>query len=250
MSNDVKWGMVSDIHFPLHDPRKVELFLKVMKWWKPDAVDLLGDIDDADSTGKWAIGRETMVSVMDGGVRLTTEFFAQLRDMFPDGDLHYHDGNHGYFRHKKYIEKNAPVMADLLDADTIYQYSKYGVHFHAYDKPPVHRFGDMYGHHGESISKHGGESVRNDCLNWDVSLVRGHSHRMGSYFRTYPITGRTIRGFEIGHLCDEKKMDYIAAPDWQAGFAVAHVVNGFPHMQLIQITNDYTCVVDGKTFKA
>jgi hypothetical protein len=53
--------------------------------------------------------------------------------------------------------------------------------------------------------------------------------------------------FEIGHLCDEKKMDYIAAPDWQAGFAIAHVVNDWPHIQLIQI-NDYTCVVDGKVF--
>ena len=46
--------MVSDVHFPRHDPRKVELFLKVMKAWKPDAVDLLGDIDDADSTSRWA----------------------------------------------------------------------------------------------------------------------------------------------------------------------------------------------------
>jgi hypothetical protein len=50
-----------------------------------------------------------------------------------------------------------------------------------------------------------------------------------------PDHGRMLRGFEIGHLCDEKKMDYIAAPDWQAGFAVAHVEGGtgFPHIQLI-----------------
>lgn len=248
MTNDLKWLMASDIHFPLHDPRKVELFMKVMKFMKPDAVDYLGDIDDADSTGKWAIGREAMVSVMDGGVAETTELFAQTREMLPSADIHYHDGNHGYFRHKKYLEKNAPVMADLINMESLYQLSKYGVHGHDYDKPPVHRFGDMYGHHGESVSKHGGESVRNDVQNWDVSLVRGHSHRMGSYFRTYPITQRTIRGFEIGHLCDETKMDYIAAPDWQAGFAFAHVVNDFAHMQLIQI-NDYTCVVDGKVFK-
>ena len=38
--------------------------------------------------------------------------------------------------------------------------------------------------------------------------------------------------------------------NWPAGFAVAHVVNGYPHIQLIQITRDYTCVVDGKTFTA
>ena len=50
VNNDIKWMMCSDVHFPRHDPRKVELFLKVMKWFKPHAVDLLGDIDDADPT--------------------------------------------------------------------------------------------------------------------------------------------------------------------------------------------------------
>jgi hypothetical protein len=243
--------MVSDIHFPRHDPRKVELFLKVMKWFRPDALDFLGDIDDADSTGRWASGPETMVGIGEGGVHLTTQLFADVRSMFPNSDLHYHDGNHGYYRHHAYLMKNAPALLDILDADTIYQYSKYGIHWHDYDQPPVQRFGSMYGHHGESISKHGGESVRNDCLNWDISLVRGHSHRMGSWFRTYPLSGKMLRGFEIGHLCDERKMDYVRAPDWQAGFCVAHVVDDFPHMQLIQINETdrgLTCVVDGKVF--
>jgi predicted phosphodiesterase len=248
MTNDTKWLMASDIHFPLHDPRKVELFMKVMKWFKPDAVDYLGDIDDADSTGRWAVGPELMVGVGEGGVKLTTELFAQTRDILPNADIHMHDGNHGWTRHNDYLKKNAPAMLDILDSDVLYQYSKYGVQWHDYDKPPVLRFGDMYGHHGESVSKHAGESVRNDCLTWDISLVRGHSHRMGAWYRTYPMTGRMIRGYEIGHLCMESKMDYTRAPDWQAGFAIAHVVNDWPHMQLIQI-NDYTCVVDGKVFR-
>jgi hypothetical protein len=45
-------------------------------------------------------------------------------------------------------------------------------------------------------------------------------------------------------------MDYSIQKNWQAGFAVAHVVNDYPHVQLIQITRDYTCVVDGKIFTA
>jgi hypothetical protein len=76
---------------------------------------------------------------------------------------------------------------------------------------------------------------------------------MGSWFRTYPLSGKMLRGFEIGHLTDESKMDYVRAPDWQAGFAIAHVVGPeqFPHMQLIQINETdrgLTCVVDGKVF--
>jgi hypothetical protein len=39
-----------------------------MKWFKPEAVDLLGDIDDADSTSRWAADKpaEMSVSINDG----------------------------------------------------------------------------------------------------------------------------------------------------------------------------------------
>lgn len=253
MSNDIKWMMGSDIHFPLHDPRKVELFMKVMKWFKPDAVDYLGDIDNADSTSRWAAGTpEEIGDIGEGGVNETQELFKQTREILKDADIHYHDGNHGWTRHVEYLSKKAPAFLSIIDpeSDAMYGTRSLGVHFHKYDKPPVKRFGDMYGHHGDSISKHAGESVRNDCMNWGISLVRGHSHRMGAYYKTYALTGQEIRGYEIGHMCDESKMDYIRCPDWQAGFAIAHVVNDYAHMQLIQITRDYTCVVDGKVFKS
>lgn len=250
--SDLKWMMVSDVHFPRHDPRKVELFLKVMKWWKPHAVDLLGDIDDADSTSRWAADKplEMSISVSDGGVDGTKQFMADIRKIVPNADCHFHDGNHGWTRHGDYIAKKAPAFLDVVTPKSLYEYDKYGFNWHHYNEPPVKRFGDVYGHHGESISKHSGESVRNDVSNWGVSLVRGHSHRMGAYFQTYNLTGQELRGYEIGHLCDESAMDYSIQKNWQAGFAIAHVVNDYPHIQLIQITKDYTCVVDGKVFKA
>jgi predicted phosphodiesterase len=249
MTNDLKWMMVSDVHFPRHDARKVELFLKVMKWWKPNAVDLLGDIDDADSTSRWADGLpDENVSIMDGGVSGTRQFLADINAIVPNADKHFHDGNHGWTRHGEYLAKKAPTFLDFVTPDSLYEYKKHGFNWHLYNEPPVKRFGDMYGHHGESISKHSGESVRNDVNNWGVSLVRGHSHRMGAYFQTYNLSGQELRGYEIGHLCDETQMDYSIQKNWQAGFAVAHVVNDYPHMQLIQITRDYTCVVDGKIF--
>lgn len=249
MANDLKVLFASDIHFPRHDPRKVDLLMKVMKWMKPDSVQYLGDIDDADSTGRWAVGPETMIGVGEGGVKLTTELFAQTREMLPNAQINMFDGNHGWTRHNQYLMKNAPAMLDIIDSDTLYQYSKYGVNWYDYDKPPVKLFGDLYGHHGISISKYAGESVRNDCMNFDVSIIRGHSHRMGAWFKTYELTNRMLRGFEIGHLADERKLDYEPTHDWQAGFAISHVVNDFPFVQLIQI-NDYTCVVDGKIFKS
>ena len=62
--------------------------------------------------------------------------------------------------------------------------------------------------------------------------------------------GETLRGYEIGHMCDEKGpgMKYTQHHDWQKGFAIAHVVNDYPHIQMIHVAPDYSCVVDGKVF--
>lgn len=254
MTNDLKWMMVSDVHFPRHDPRKVELWFKVLKWFKPDAVDLLGDIDDADSTSRWADGKplEASISINDGGVDGTKQFLSEINRLAPKADKHFHDGNHGWTRHGDYLAKKAPQFLEILTPETLYEYKKHGFQWHYWSEPPVKRFGDIYGHHGESISKHAGESVRNDVLNWGVSLVRGHSHRMGAYFQTYSLTGQKLRGFEIGHLCDASQMTYTTTHNWQAGFAIAHVENGeYPHVQLIQINEDeMSCFVDGKKFTA
>ena len=245
MSNDIRWQFCSDIHFPHHDKRSVELWLKVMKWWKPQAVDLLGDIDDADSTSRWAVGPETTVNILDGGVRDTEKFLSEIHSIVPDADKHFFDGNHGWYRHEKYLNSNAPAMAGLLSPEILYGCEKSNFTFHKYDEPPTRRYGDIYCHHGESISKHAGESVRNDVLNWGVSLLRGHSHRLGNYNITYPITGQKLRGWEIGNLCGP--MDYDRSPNWQQGFAIAHVDGDTAHVQLVEI-HDHTCFVDGKKF--
>jgi hypothetical protein len=53
-------------------------------------------------------------------------------------------------------------------------------------------------------------------------------------------------------MCDEKGpgMKYTQHHDWQKGFAIAHIENGkYPHVNMIHVSPDYTCVVDGKVFK-
>jgi len=85
-----------------------------------------------------------------------------------------------------------------------------------------------------------------------VSIVRGHSHRMGAFFKTYELRNETLRGYEIGHNTDINSagMSYTNAKNWQPGFAVAHIENGvYTHIQLVHVSPDYTCYVDGKLFK-
>jgi hypothetical protein len=51
---DLKYLAVSDIQFPLHDEKAVQLWLNVVKGFKPNIIDLVGDIDNADATSRWA----------------------------------------------------------------------------------------------------------------------------------------------------------------------------------------------------
>jgi hypothetical protein len=56
MSSDLRWILASDLHFPKHEPRYIDLLFQVIKKWKPHAIDLPGDIDDAEGTSRWASG--------------------------------------------------------------------------------------------------------------------------------------------------------------------------------------------------
>lgn len=46
MSKPLKWAFVGDLQIPYEDKRAVALWYKVMKAWKPDIIDMVGDIDD------------------------------------------------------------------------------------------------------------------------------------------------------------------------------------------------------------
>lgn len=250
--SDTRWAFISDTQFPKHDARAISLWFDVLRYMKPQAVDLVGDIDDADGTSRWVTGtRREGFSENDPGVVMTREFLQDIHKIVPRSDKHFHDGNHGWYRHKKWLEKNDPELLDAgTTADKIYEFSKSRFKWHDYDQPPVKRYGDLFVHHGEAISKHAGESVRNDCLKWGVSLLRGHSHRQGEYFETFPLDNRRVRGYEIGHMCDPAQMrDYIIVPNWQLGFAVGTVHNDEVFIDTIEISPQYVCVVNGKVFE-
>ncbi|ASR75474.1 metallophosphoesterase [Streptomyces phage Mildred21] len=248
--SDMTWLFVSDVHFPNHDRRMLDLWFEVMKYLKPGAVDLLGDIDDADGTGRWAEGtsREGF-SQNDPGVTGTRDFLAEIHSKAPKADKHFFDGNHGWHRHVKWLDKNNPQSLEdgLYTPESIYGVAANGFVWHNYLERPTKRYGDIYAHHGVSISQYSAESVRNDVKKFEVSLIRGHSHRQGYYAHTAPLEDRTVRGWEIGHMCVPTGQDYDLSPDWQAGFAYGVVSGDEVFIDLVPVMN-YRCNIGTKVF--
>lgn len=266
---DLRYLACSDIQFPLQDNRSLKLWLDVAKWFKPDLVDFVGDIDNADATSRWAsntpdelfydvdvkkVSREQLLEtalngINIGGARLTRNLMSDVRLMRKNADIHLFDGNHGWTRHQNYLYSKAPDLLQDINPELLYGLNDYGINWHRYDALPFRRFNDMYVHHGESVSKHSGESVKADMESWGVSLIRGHSHRVGDYHKTYELTGQRLEGYEIGHLMDESRADYTNVRNWQQGFIYGYVSGGQHHLTLVKI-KDHECYVAGKKFSA
>lgn len=251
MSNDIKWMLVSDLHIPFHNTRWVSMWLDVVRWFKPDVVDILGDLDDACPVSRFSAGTS---AEYEGAVYtyapIVQSFFADLRQILPNAQIHYATGNHEA-RYDDYIAKNAPALTNLITPELLWKTDTYGIDLSYYNNPPVHRFGDIFVHHGPYAASKSGESVRKVLDDFNISAVVGHSHRQGYVAKSYPLANIELRGYELGHLTDiySSGMGYDLKHDWQPGFGVAHIVDDEPHIQLINIRNDIA-VVDGRIFKA
>lgn len=250
MTNDLKWLLVSDLHIPFHNKRWVDMWLDVVRWYKPDVVDILGDLDDACPVSRFSEGTPGEI---EGAVvtyaPLIKKFFADLRSLVPNAQIHYATGNHEQ-RYDNYIDKNAPALKGLITPELLWGTDTSGIELSYYSNPPVHRFGDIYVHHGPYAHTKGGESVRKVMDDFNISAAVGHSHRQAYVAKTYPLPDIELRGYELGHLTDVNSsgMAYDMKHDWQAGFGYAHIVDDYPHMFLSRIKDD-VCVVDGKVFK-
>ena len=264
MSNDLKWMLSSDQQFPYQDDKMIALWFKVMKWFKPDVVDYLGDTDDQACYSKYTEGKsaeflnyhksdskDLIVPMMRHEAKGARDFYAKTREMLPDAQLFSALGNHD-IRIFNYVDAKLPEYISEVTPESMWSLDSLGYEYIYYNELPKRRFGDIHVHHGLSIAA--GGAVRKDMEDLQISLIRGHSHRIASHMVTYELRnngeGETLRGYEIGHMCDEKSdgMKYSQHHDWQKGFAVAHIVNDYPHIQMIHIAPDYSCVVDGKVF--
>jgi hypothetical protein len=89
---DLKWAFVGDLQIPYEDQRAVALWFKVMKWWKPDAIDFVGDIDDQLEYSRFSDGT-------------TDEFFTQLK-------LSEKEHEKAVVAYEKEVAKRAATLGD------------------------------------------------------------------------------------------------------------------------------------------
>ena len=163
MSNDLKWMLSSDQQFPYQDDKMIELWFKVMKWFKPDVVDYLGDTDDQACYSKYTEGRsaefmnlhktdskDLIVPMMRHEAKGARDFYAKTREMLPEAQLFSALGNHD-IRIFDYLDKKLPEYISEVTPEALWSLDSLGYEYIYYNELPKRRFGDIHVHHGISI---------------------------------------------------------------------------------------------------
>lgn len=273
MTEIMKWAFVGDLQIPYHDKRAVDLFFKVMRSWRPDAIDVVGDIDDQLEYSSFSNGttdeffnqlkkekqlpdesdfdfyrRVNPLPFVKEHAQGAREFYTTLRKQHKNADIHASLGNHD-IRIFNYLDKKAPDYKDEVTPNMLWGLDDLGISWRLYELPPFERYAGIHVHHGATTTTTG-LAVKNDIELYNVSLVRGHDHRGGVVYKSYPITGNALAGMGTGHLCDPTSygLNYTVNPAWEQGFGIAYVYDGRAHLQFIPMRH-YVCVVDGKVFE-
>lgn len=224
------WVILSDLQIPFQDDKVLwNLVIPFVKELKPHGVILNGDVTDCYAISDFT---KSPFGPTDLAVeqRIAGRLMSALRD--PKERL-WIGGNHED-RLRRYIWQNAKALA--TDPELSFA-CRFKTEENGFDYRPygyIHHLGSLLVTHGDQVSKHSGQTARMHFEKYGRSVIIGHTHRLGSFFR------RDYNGphgaWENGCLC-RLSAEWVQFPNWQQGFSIVHLdpKSGFFNVQQIPI---------------
>ena len=225
--------MLSDEHIQFQDKKINDLLIdKFIPEFKPDYIDLLGDLVDFYQISKFRKDPSRKGNLQQD-IDSAKDYLRRLREGSPEAQITLHYGNH-LCRLKKYIWDKANELDCLnaIDLKILLDVEKYKIKvidaeegFEIRDKLVLT--------HGTIISQESAMTARRNLVRYGQSVIHSHTHRLGSTYKT-DLRG-TIGAWENGCLCS---LDLIhewgrELANWQVGFSTIHFsTNGFNVQQV------------------
>jgi predicted phosphodiesterase len=232
--------VLSDLHYPFHDPVAIECALQFGDGYKPDAVLVNGDLIDFDRISRFDY--DSHGPSTDESIGMVRSFWQHIKARFPRARRIWKFGNHDE-RMELYIMRNAP---EATNEQRIAWRDKAGVTESGVtvvsDKRPV-MLGKLRVLHGHEKGKgvfNPVNQARGAFLRLIASVLEGHGHRTSEH------TERTADGDIIscrstGCLCGLWP-DYARINKWDQSFATVDVAKD----------GNYVCrvhrIIDGKVY--
>lgn len=229
---------VGDEQAPYHDDRLHELFLQWLARNKPDEGVHLGDLMDFPTISRHRPNPMWNASVNEcikAGYRILRGYV----DASPETRWTALPGNHDE-RLRDYQLQRAPAMFGIRPADlderelaavhslpSLLHLENLGVHWAGSDADYEHAQIDIS---PELVARHGwvtgNNSAERTVRRLGLNVVVGHTHRQRIHYITEERRRETLvtLAVEAGCMCQvDGGLGYVVAPDWQQGFATAHV---------------------------
>ena len=150
------------------------------------------------------------------------------------------------------IMKKIPAFLSLpeLKFEKFMKMDELGIKFH---KAPLEIAKDWIVIHGDtgSVKPTPGLSGLEIARKAGKNVIQGHTHRAGvSAFSEASggVLGRVLKGYEVGHLMDYKKVSYTANPNWQQAFLVVYVDKNKVSPVLTYFEKDGSFIFEGKIY--
>jgi predicted phosphodiesterase len=239
--------VISDLQAPYHDEKAVNAIASFIKWYKPSSVVSVGDEIDLPQISRWEEGRGGEWKYDLGKHRdITVEILKKLQVQ------HISRSNHSDRLYNK-INSKAPGLLGLpeLELENFLRLPQLGITYH---KEPFELAPNWLLVHGDesNVQPTAGATALGLAKRSGMSIVCGHTHRMGLTHYTTGWSGktRTVWGMEVGNLMDYKHARYIKAGlfTWNKGFGLLHVDGQTVMPQLVPIVNN-SFTVNGKVWR-
>lgn len=240
--------IIPDCHIPFEDKRAYELMIEAGKHINPDEIVILGDYADFFDVTAHPKDPDTGAKLIDE-IDAVQDRLRQLRNLFPNAEIFYIEGNHEY-RLARYVRDKCAEFFGLVSWDRLLNLSAYNIKHINYGSGQRH---SVLG--SKLIARHEPISGGIHCAYGTVSkaqasVIFGHTHRLQES-QIVSINGENFRGISCGWLGDQGNpvMGYVKNHhQWSLGFSVCTVLPcGTWLNQLIHII-DYKCIVDGYLF--
>lgn len=245
--------VLSDMQIPYHDKRAVDSVLAFIKAYRPDEVASVGDETDLPQVSRWTRGMEGEYrGDLQSHVDAAVDVLDGLRRVHR-GPIHVSRSNH-MDRPLNYVRKYAPGLMGLkaLTIPSLLEFDRLGISYH--EKPYELAPGWLLAHGDEgSMSRVPGSTAMGLARKWGMSVICGHTHRLGLQHEHATVNFKTTRalyGFEVGNLMKFTSAGYLKAGsgNWQQGFGILHVDGRNVTPVPVLLRPNGTFVVDGKTY--
>ena len=245
-----------DHHCPHFDPGLHEAACVWLRAMKPSRAIILGDLIDADSVSRHRFN-PAFATTLQENIDSAYEVLAAYRRASPNTQFTVLPGNHDdrlrtavidMFRPALKLKRAcAPDELDVLSVPYLLRLDELSIEYAQspngmYETAQVLVNDCLAARHGWIASKGSGSSALSTLRHLMHSVVIGHTHRQSIVSLTVTsIHGepRTISACEAGTMALLKDgLGYANSPDWQPGFATAHLFGESFTLQLARWENE------------